>query len=100
MSETIPIQTIRVGGSRQAAASSFRDLAPLVALDDALWASTGINIAALRLDPRFLAFLDTDGNGRIRSDEVRAALRFLTASLADGSGVDQASPKLRIVPGG
>ena len=96
MSETLPIQTIRVGGAKQAAAGSFRDLAPLIELDDALWASTGINLTALRLEPRFLAFLDTDGNGRIRSDEVRAALRFLTANLADGSGVDAASPKLRL----
>jgi len=95
-SETTPIRTIPVGGARQAAAASFRDLAPLIELDDALWATTGISVSSLRLDPGFLKFIDADDNGRIRSDEVREALRFLTANLADGSGVDAASPELRL----
>ena len=43
------------------------------------WYALSCPLAGLRFDARTLALLDADGDGRIRADEVRAALAFLAA---------------------
>ena len=58
-----------------------------LAIDDSFWAVTSAPTTAFDEDPAFLKYLDADGNGRIRSDEVRAALRWLLARLADDAKV-------------
>lgn len=57
------------------------------------WYALSCPLAGLRFDARTLALLDADGDGRIRADEVRAALAFLAAkgvAIADlfGDHVD------------
>ena len=63
------------------------DLRDALAVDDSFWAVTSAPTTAFDEDPAFLKYLDSDGNGRIRSDEVRAALRWLLARLADDAKV-------------
>ncbi|MBQ9726700.1 MAG: hypothetical protein IJV65_04255 [Kiritimatiellae bacterium] len=63
------------------------DLRDALAVDDSFWAVTSAPAAAFDEDPAFLKYLDADGNGRIRSDEVRAALRWLLERLADDAKV-------------
>ncbi len=41
------------------------------------WYALSCPLQGLRFDAKTLAFLDADGDGRIRSDEVKAALAFL-----------------------
>lgn len=43
------------------------------------WYAISCPVKGLRFDARTLALLDADGDGRIRTDEVRAALDFLKA---------------------
>ena len=43
------------------------------------WYALSCPLAGLRFDARTLALLDADGDGRIRADELRAALAFLAA---------------------
>ena len=63
------------------------DLRDVLALDDSFWAATSAPTAAFHEDAAFLKYIDSDGNGRMRSDEVRAALRWLLDTLADASRV-------------
>ncbi|MBR1608571.1 MAG: hypothetical protein IJ678_03025 [Kiritimatiellae bacterium] len=63
------------------------DLKDVLALDDSFWAAVSAPTAAFREDPAFLRYVDSDGNGRMRSDEVRAALRWLLDTLADDSKI-------------
>lgn len=63
------------------------DLRDVLALDDSFWAATSAPVSAFHEDAAFLRYIDSDRNGRMRSDEVRAALRWLLDTLADASRV-------------
>ncbi len=63
------------------------DLRDVLALDDSFWAATSAPTSAFHEDAAFLGYIDSDHNGRMRSDEVRAALRWLLDTLADASRV-------------
>lgn len=89
---SLPFQTL--GRSRQAQLSNASHLAEVLDLPDALWVATAAPIAALKLDPVFLGFVDGDGDGRIRSDELRGAIRFALDHLARRDGIDQAADTL------
>lgn len=65
------------GGSRQLKVIEPGDLEKILPLKDAHWAVTSVPADVLSCDPAFLAFLDSDGNGRIRTDEFRAGLAWL-----------------------
>ncbi|MBI1925963.1 hypothetical protein HYR99_17135 [Candidatus Poribacteria bacterium] len=64
------------GGCYHLRLSGVEDLAHLLTLDDGRWMATSCPLFGLNVDPAFLKFLDADGNGRIISDEVRAAVRW------------------------
>ncbi len=49
------------------------------------WIATSAPVAAFHCDPRFLSFLDYDGNGRIRSDEVIRTIRWIFKVLKSRS---------------
>ena len=76
--------------------STPADLRDVLALDDSFWAATSAPVAAFREDAAFLRYVDGDGNGRMRSDEVRAALRWLLETLADTSKVGAPSDDLAL----
>jgi hypothetical protein len=57
------------------------DLEHIVQLADGRWMATSCPIFGLNLDPVFLKHLDMDGNGRIISDEVRAAIQWFFKCL-------------------
>ena len=63
------------------------DLRDVLALDDSFWAATSAPTSAFHEDAAFLGYIDSDHNGRMRSDEVRAALRWLLDTLSDTSKV-------------
>ncbi|MEW5849325.1 MAG: kinesin [Myxococcota bacterium] len=75
---------------------SLDDLVAAVRLPEALWMATACPTAGLRCDSRFLELMDTDGNGRIRVEEMRAAVAFTSRMLQDHSGCDAGSDVLRL----
>ncbi len=77
------MQFLQYGSAYQLRIESPDDLVAALTLDDALWAATSAPVGAFRCERRFLDLLDRDGSGRITSDEVRAAIRWLLERLAD-----------------
>ena len=71
----------RAGGFYQVKLASGEDLAHLRALDQKLWVALACPVSGLDLDPRTLALIDTDKDGRIRVGELLAAVDFACASL-------------------
>jgi hypothetical protein len=74
---------VRAGGLDQVALSSGADLLALEQLDPKLWIALSCPTKGLELDPRTLALLDTDGDGRVRVPEVLAAIRFCADRVRD-----------------
>lgn len=84
----------KYGTAYHIAIETPEDVRGLLALDDAFWTVTSAPTTAFREDPAFLKFLDGDGNGRIRTDEVRASIKWLFDVLADSSAVGAAADEL------
>ena len=61
----------RVGGNYQLLISSFSHLQSVIDLDEAFWALNCIDVSLLRMDKRFLAFMDSNNDGKIRTDEIK-----------------------------
>lgn len=71
------------GRTYQLDIATAADLELLLTMDETLWVATSAPVSAFRCDPKFLKFLDADGNGRICSNELKTAIRWLLARLAD-----------------
>ncbi|MCA9570127.1 MAG: hypothetical protein KC656_19915, partial [Myxococcales bacterium] len=84
------------GRGLQPVVQGAADLPALLDLDEALWVATAAPVKSFRADPVLLASLDTDGDGRIRSDELRAAIRWTLAHLSDTTGIDAKSTTVRV----
>ena len=72
------------------------DLRDALSIDDSFWAVTSAPTTAFDEDAAFLKYIDSDGNGRIRSDEVRAAVRWLLDRLCDDAKVGAPEDELAI----
>jgi hypothetical protein len=77
------------GGAYQVRIREADDLAVLQDLDDAFWMATSAPTHQFRCDPELLARLDGDRRGRILSDDMRAAAKWLLECLGDRSGVNE-----------
>ena len=91
-----PARLTLIGGSWQLKVDSFKDFKIIADFDVAFWALTGIDISVMRFEQKFLEFVDTDKNGKIRTEEVQQALYFMLDALKDGTGVDNASKVLEL----
>ena len=60
------MQFRKIGGSCQLVLAKAENLEQILQLDEAYWAVTAMPVEAAITDPEFLAFLDSDGNKRIR----------------------------------
>ena len=85
-----------IGGGLQLRISDEAGLANVLKLDEALWAMTGVDIDSLRFDRRFLEFVDSDHDGKIRTDEIKEAVEFTLKYFCDLDGVVSGSGQLRI----
>jgi len=86
----------RYGGSLQVDLPSFDVLEEAVRIPETQWIATACPLEGLSCDPRFLTFMDADGNGRIRVAEVRAAVKWAAKRLKDRRGADAGSPVLEL----
>jgi hypothetical protein len=66
----------RVGGVEQVVLKSGADIVNLEQLDQRLWVALACPVKGIDLDPKTLAMIDTDSDGRIRVPEVLAAIRW------------------------
>ena len=57
----------RVGGNYQLLIRTFEDLPSVLELDEAFWALNCIDVNSLRMDRRFLTFVDGNNDGKIRT---------------------------------
>ena len=75
----------------------YSDLQAILKLDEALWVATTAPLSTLRIDPVFLNLLDSDGDGRLRAEEIKDGIRFLQNNLVDYSGVRENNLNLSLV---
>jgi hypothetical protein len=73
----------RLGGFDQVRLDTSEDLLHLRGLDQKLWAALSCPVDGLEFDPRTLAMLDTDGDGRVRAPEILAAVNWVCSLLRD-----------------
>lgn len=86
-----PWQFVRLGGFDQVKLERTEDLIALGELDQKLWTALSCPTEGLHFDPRTLALLDSDSDGRIRAPEVIAALQWTTARLINPLDLKQGS---------
>lgn len=84
------------GGSHQLRIQDARDLEKIQVLDEAHWAATSIPINGLNCDNVFLSYVDTDQNGRIRTDELKAAQAWLFRFLSHRNRLSEATDILNL----
>ncbi len=73
----------RSGGVEQVLFRNGSDLANLRQLDLKLWMALSMPTTGIDFDARTAAMLDTDSDGRIRPDEVLAAVDWATSAFLD-----------------
>ena len=86
MSQLPPSHTwkfFRIGGLDQVAIETAEDLRHLRQLDPKLWVALSCPVKGLEIDEKTLAFVDSDGDGRIRVPELLAAVDWVCAKLKD-----------------
>ena len=84
------------GGSYQLRIQNAEDLDKIQVLDEVHWAATSIPTDSLNCDKAFIAYVDTDQNGRIRPAELKAAWSWLIQVLADRHRLSEGSDVLRL----
>lgn len=90
------MQFDRYGRTYQLRLRTAEDLEHVLTLDDSLWVAMSAPISGLNCDREFLDFVDYDQNGRIRSDEVRAAVRWLFERVGDRSRLAEGADDLNL----
>lgn len=73
----------RAGGVDQVRLDTGEDLLHLGELDQKLWSALACPVTGLEFDPKTLAILDSDGDGRIRAPEIAAAVVWTCGLLKD-----------------
>jgi hypothetical protein len=73
----------RAGGFDQVKLETGADLVNLDQLDPKLWVALACPTTGLEFDPKTLALIDTDKDGRIRAPELIAAARWAGSMLKD-----------------
>ncbi|HEY4185842.1 MAG TPA: hypothetical protein VGP07_12290 [Polyangia bacterium] len=81
MAETRRWTFFRAGGFDQVKLATGADLVNLDKLDQKLWVALACPTSGLEIDPRTLALIDADKDGRVRAPELIAAVKFATGNL-------------------
>jgi hypothetical protein len=81
----------RFGGSTHVRVDTFAQLKEAVNVPETQWVATSAPLSSFVADAQFLTLLDSDQNGRIRVNELQAAVVWLSGVLANDAGVDARS---------
>ncbi|MDD2724023.1 MAG: hypothetical protein PHH59_08400 [Methylovulum sp.] len=87
-------QFVRLGGFDQVKLERTEDLVALADLDQKLWTALSCPTQGLHFDPRTLALLDSDNDGRIRAPEIIDAIQWTTARLINPLDLKQGNSVL------
>jgi hypothetical protein len=82
------------GGTDQVCLGDATDILSLDTLDRKLWMALSCPVKGLEFDSKTLALIDTDKDGRIRTPEIVAAVKWLGARLKDVSEIKSGSAAL------
>ncbi len=74
-------------GHYQLSIQNAEDLEKIQALDESCWVATSIPINNLNCNSLFTKYVDTDHNGRIRTDELKEAQSWLFLFLKNREGM-------------
>lgn len=85
---------IHLGKSYQLSIDTPSALKEIVALDESLWAISSAPIDAYLIDQAFLKYVDSDANGRIRTDEIKDVVRWCMDTLTDLSCFSESKPEI------
>ena len=86
----------KYGRSYQLRLESAEDLAHLLNLGESLWMATSAPVDVFTCDKVFLEFVDSDRNGRIRCDEIQAAVEWLLRMFSNRERIGTESDVLRL----
>src|SRR5512136_1972435 len=86
----------RAGGFDQVRLGSAADLMALDELDQKLWVALACPTAGLEFDPKTLALIDTDKDGRVRAPELIAAVKWAGSLLRNPDDLLKGSPTIRV----
>ena len=73
----------RIGGVTRVYISSAEDIKHLGELDKKMWTVLSCPVKGLEIDEQSLAYMDTNGDGQIRVDEVIGVSQWLCKVLKD-----------------
>jgi hypothetical protein len=80
----------KYGASYHLVINNTNDLFEVLTLHPSLWISTSAPLNSFTLDKAFLNYVDTDTNNRIICSEVRTSIQWLSNTLKDHQGIDNA----------
>lgn len=86
----------RAGGFDQVLLDRPEDLLHLDELDPKLWVALSCPVEGLEFDAKTLRLIDTDGDGRLRVPEIRAAVKWATAVLRDAGQLIEGGDSLAL----
>ena len=72
-----------IGGSSRVKISTGEDLAHLQELDPKMWTVLSCPVTGLEIDSKSLAYMDCDGDGKIRINDVICMSKWLTGAVND-----------------
>ncbi len=84
-----PWQFFVAGGVNQVRLRSTEDLRALRDLDPTLWVAISCPVGGHAMDPRTMALVDADHDGRVRVPDILAAVDFLLRTVQDAGDVLQ-----------
>ena len=86
----------KFGGSYQYYVRTPEELPEILTLDPALWAALSVPVTTLNTDPKFLKYLDYDGNGLIRLEDVKTAIKLVQSQLKRLAPLAEKTPELAV----
>ena len=72
-----------IGGATRVKITSGKDIAHLADLDPKMWTVLSCPVKGLEIDEKSLAYVDCDGDGKIRVNDVVATSKWLTGLVKD-----------------
>ncbi len=73
----------KFGKTYQLRIENANDLAQVLELNEALWVATSAPASAFSCDPKLMELINKDGSGRMNSQEMRDAIRWMLEVLSD-----------------
>jgi hypothetical protein len=86
----------RAGGVDQVSLRDGKDVLSLKQLDKELWVALAMPVKGVDIDPETLGLMDIDSDGRIRVEDVLAAVEFVRATFKNPDDVLRSSDEIKL----